>query len=379
MGSSFNNSSGLALERGLWAGAAVATVIVTLRIIAKFKIHHFRLDDILMLVALALTIASTVCLTLCVNYGFGSDLTKLDRHDQEGVLKYIAIQVPLVTFSTGIARFSFAYYLIGILGGNKKYMIALWAAGLLQLACNIVSAVLPLSICKDVRILWDASIKTTCGNSTDVVDFSYFSSSNRKNAAVNTTTDLFLAIFPTVIFWNLNLKTSIKISLIGLLSLGVVAMVASIIKTTKLDEVPSVVNLGAGGAVGLIRWGYAENLIIIITSSVPCIRPLLMSSVRKFSSAARSRSYELTGPFSGNKGTSKNATAQSRMREQHTSENQHDDDCDSIEQILKDLHKPQSVLDRGNNTGAGAGGGRGIQKQVEISIVSNQRSGRGFE
>ncbi|PYH91410.1 hypothetical protein BO71DRAFT_452134 [Aspergillus ellipticus CBS 707.79] len=351
MGSSSNNSSGLALERGLWAGAAVATVIVTLRVIAKFKIHHFRVDDVLMLVSLALTIASTVCLTLCVNYGFGSDLTKLPPHDQKGVLKYIAIQVPLVTFSTGIARFSFVLYLVGILGGNKKYSIALWTAGVLQLACNIVSAILPLSICRDVRILWDITVKTTCGNSTDVVNFSYFSSS------VNTATDLFLAVFPTIIFWSLNLKMRIKISLITLLSLGVVAMAASIIKTTKLDEVPSVTNLGAGGAVGLIRWGYAENLIIIITSSVPCVRPLLMSSVRKFSSAARSRSYELTGPFSGNKGTAKNATAQSRMHEQHTSENQ--DDADSIEQILKDIHLPNSVLESGRG---------GIKKQVEISV-----------
>lgn len=38
--------------------------------------------------------------------------------------------------------------------------------------------------------------------------------------AVNTATDFFLAVFPTVVFWNLNLKTPVKVSLGVLLSLG---------------------------------------------------------------------------------------------------------------------------------------------------------------
>ena len=336
-----------------------------------------------------MTLASTVILTLSVQNGFGTNLEALPLHNTEQVLKYIAIQVPLVTISTGLARSSFVLYLLGILGGKKNYSIALWFAMLLQLSANIVSAVLPLCICRNVRALWDPYVKTTCGSSVAVVRFSYFSSCRSSphrcvstelrlttGVAVNTATDLFLAVFPTIIFWSLNLKMRIKISLIMLLSLGVVsvfsplllsgygltwssAMVASIIKTTKLDEVPSITNLGAGGAVGLIRWGYSENLIIIITSSVPCIRPLLISSVRKLSSAARSRSYELSGPFSANKGTTKNGTAPSRLQEQQSSDNR--DDCDSIEQILKDSYHTGSTMESG----------RGIKKQVEISVVSN--------
>jgi hypothetical protein len=201
---------------------------------------------------------------------------------------------------------------------------------------------------------------------------------------VNTATDLFLAVFPTVVFWNLNLRLRIKISLIVLLSLGIVyvdpsglisfdivptdrlcrAMVASIIKTTKLDHVPSVTNIGAGG-VELIRWGYAENLIIIITSSVPSIRPLLISSVRKLSSATKSRSYELSGPFSKNRGTSKNTTL-AEQNQQHTSNNR--DDCDSIEQILKDSQRPSY------GPAYSVESGHGIKKQVDISVVSDRNS-----
>jgi hypothetical protein len=44
--------AGPALVKGIWAGIGVATIIVILRAIAKIRIRHFRLDDIVMIAAL---------------------------------------------------------------------------------------------------------------------------------------------------------------------------------------------------------------------------------------------------------------------------------------------------------------------------------------
>ena len=123
-----------------------------------------------------MAIASTVFLTLSIKNGFGQNLGSLSFDHLVLVLKYIAIQVPLITISTGLARAAFALYLLGILGRNKNYRIVLWVAMLLQLACNIISGILPLSICRNVNILWDPTVKTTCGNIADVVKFAYFQS-----------------------------------------------------------------------------------------------------------------------------------------------------------------------------------------------------------
>lgn len=114
-----------------------------------------------------------------MNHGFGGDLTKLTKADAELVLKYIAIQIPLVTFSTTIARSGFIIYLIAVLGTNKSYKIALWVVLAIQAAGNITSAVLPLSICRDVRALWDlqAALNTTCGDTKAVIKFAYYSNS----------------------------------------------------------------------------------------------------------------------------------------------------------------------------------------------------------
>jgi hypothetical protein len=38
--------------------------------------------------------------------------------------------------------------------------------------------------------------------------------------AINTATDLYLAAFPTYIFWNMNLRLRLRISLMILLGLG---------------------------------------------------------------------------------------------------------------------------------------------------------------
>ncbi|OKL63058.1 hypothetical protein UA08_01911 [Talaromyces atroroseus] len=351
-----SSNAGPGLVRGIWAAMGIAVVIVLLRAISKYKIRNFGIDDILMFVALGLAISSTSFLTISVHNGFGKNLSTLQSEPLKNVLRCIAIQVPLLTISTAIARLSFSLYLLRILSINTVYRIALWTSMLLQLSSNIVSAVLPLSICRNVRILWDPSVHTTCGNVSDVVKFSYFSSS------LNTATDFFLVVFPATVFWNLNLKLKVKISLIFLLSLGLLAMVASIIKTTALEDVPSVTNVGATGGILLIRWAYAENAIIIITSSVPAIWPLVMSSVRKISSVAKSQSYELTGPFPGTNNNKTNTLQNTvtggsrRFGERSVTDSDRIGDADSLERIL------------------GSEEHLGIRKQVEVSVLRSDNT-----
>jgi hypothetical protein len=123
-----------------------------------------------------MTLAAMVLLQQSTDHGFGTDLRLLEDDDLKVVLKSIAIEVPLVTISTGFARSAFALYLLAILGGKRNYQIALWTVMLLQLAGNIVSGVLPLSICRNPRVLWDKTVHTTCGDSEAVIKFAYFSS-----------------------------------------------------------------------------------------------------------------------------------------------------------------------------------------------------------
>lgn len=149
-------------------------------------------------------------------------------------------------------------------------------------------------------------------------------------------------------------------------------MIASIIKTTKLNQVPSITNLGAGGGIELIRWGYIENTLIIITSSIPCIRPLIISSVRKLSSVTRS--YELSSPFSGRQTDQYEASESRRARRFHFSghsQKNHavDPEDGSVDRILgrsQSVHTSATAV--GRESSSPTQENVGITKQVDISV-----------
>lgn len=160
-------------------------------------------------------------------------------------------------------------------------------------------------------------------------------------------------------------------------------MAASIMKTIKLDTIPSVTNIGASGGVELIRWGYVENAIIIITSSVPCIRPLIISSVRKFSSRAYSRSYELTGGQSGQRRTGNRDMSNSNIHRARSgrftkSQTNNNDDTDSVERILDHAshHNVSTTTTVSRRQDSPTHDDRGITKFVEISVMADDHFDR---
>ena len=151
-------------------------------------------------------------------------------------------------------------------------------------------------------------------------------------------------------------------------------MVASIIKTTKLSSLPSATNLGVDGGLEVGRCGYIENAIIIITSSIPCIRPLVVLSVRRFSSRGYSRSYELaSGPQTGQQRTRHDETAQTRRMRGCFTKNSTVDDMGSVERILDpgNNHANATVSSSGRRDSLAHDELR-ITKCVEISMFDQR-------
>lgn len=78
-----------------------------------------------------------------------------------------------------------------------------------------------------------------------------------------------------------------------------------------------------------------------------------MSSVRKVSSAAKTKSYELSGPFSGNRATTKNnVSGRSRTKESFSTNHDRAEEIGSLERILPFDQE------------------RGITKHVDITVMS---------
>ncbi|KAK5994191.1 hypothetical protein PT974_07634 [Cladobotryum mycophilum] len=86
--------------------------------------------------------------------------------------------------------------------------------------------------------------------------------------------DLTLAVFPTSLFWNLKMEWKQKAFLSSLMGLGVFAMIASIVKTIKLQAITQTSDLTYAMADPAIWWTLEANLVTLAIS-IPTLRPIL--------------------------------------------------------------------------------------------------------
>lgn len=83
-----------------------------------------------------------------------------------------------------------------------------------------------------------------------------------------------LALFPNLIIWNLQLKFRIKLGLAAIMSLGLIAVIASIVKTVELKNLST--PDFAYNATDLVYWYITENWVIVIAACIPTLKPLFL-------------------------------------------------------------------------------------------------------
>ncbi|KAJ6037840.1 hypothetical protein N7460_007611 [Penicillium canescens] len=214
-----------------WVLGGVATVVVALRIFAKTRIGRLKVDDATMMIAWALTIIASILFTIAVHYGYGQDIGEFSFNSAVHVFKFYIITQACVIGSSTAGRVAFILYLQAILGGEKKHRIILLTLAILEVTFNAVSIILTFTNCKDLQPTWNKDLPNEC--LTGQKCYAYFQS------AFNTAVDLYLVIVPTWIFWGLNLRLAVRVSLIVLMSFGLLAMAASLAKTISLKDITS--------------------------------------------------------------------------------------------------------------------------------------------
>ncbi|KAF3059616.1 hypothetical protein GL218_04836 [Daldinia childiae] len=122
--------------------------------------------------------------------------------------------------------------------------------------------------------------------------------------AVNIVTDLFFALLPIPILWNVKINARTKASLICVLGLGVFACAAAIVKAAFLSS------YGKSGdflwdSANLSIWVVVETNTGIIAACLPCIKPMfktIFESSLRYRSSRKKDEYNLhdyahsTGP-----------------------------------------------------------------------------------
>ncbi|KAI9640389.1 hypothetical protein NHQ30_011134 [Ciborinia camelliae] len=249
----------------LWMEVVLSLLFISLRFYTrKFVGGAVGFDDYLLVLSWVLMVAFAACCTRSVGYGMGSHASTLDFEDDIHGILWLLIGQFLVALSMGISKCALGVFLLRIV--NKIWhtlLLYFWIATMMGL--SILLAIAVFAQCTPVQSIWDSRIKGTCTMSLTVIA--------KFMCSWSAAMDFFLASFPWVVIWDLNMKKKEKITICLSLSLGVIAGICGIARTTTLDNLSQTDDY-LYAVSDSVMWTMSELAITIICVSIPALRPL---------------------------------------------------------------------------------------------------------
>lgn len=252
-----NANAGIVLVAVSWTFFVVSLVVVALRFYADiFIIHLVRIDSYLTFLtfvshaspqvhtqiwlhtdthAQLLVIVSQIFTQISVHYGMGTHIDALTPNAVVLALKYCWVAQPFQLLALAFGKIAAVTYLATIHGPrNANIKLAfLWIVGLVQLLSGIVILGFIYSQCSPMTKLWNVEIPGTCNGRARNVYMAYLDGSEstialahgpRNDAeylGLSAFSNLCISLYPTLIFWNLQMKTTKKVVLCLLFGTGV--------------------------------------------------------------------------------------------------------------------------------------------------------------
>ncbi|KAI9751445.1 MAG: hypothetical protein M4579_006055 [Chaenotheca gracillima] len=258
-----------------WIFTSLSILVVALRLFTRFRLtRNAGWDDHFITFGLFLSVASTAIATSAAVAGCGKHLVALSPEQQTQAIKLNAISEPFGIMSYCIPKISVALLIKRIMPPNKLNKWQMQFIYFITISLTVLSILCAIFLfvqCLPASSLWDpvAAEGAKCWDPNVLTNFTIFT------GAYSAFCDLYLAIFPITIFWNLQMNMRTKVGLCVVMGLGIVASVCSIIKTTKLK------GLGAHSdftweTVYLVTWTIIEANVIIIAACIPTLRPMML-------------------------------------------------------------------------------------------------------
>lgn len=184
--------------------------------------------------------ASAALVSVAVHYGLGLDLYEIhDPQDQINALKYLTVAPNFSILSVAVGKVSIVLLLQRIMGlsARKAHLAILWVIAVISFGLSIGAVVVVLGFCMPSTKIWDKSVQGHCMNTQIQLGVGL------AQASFNALADLLLALFPTLIFWNLRMKLRRNIGLMMVMGVGVFGAAITSYKAYNLRNLPSHSNL----------------------------------------------------------------------------------------------------------------------------------------
>ncbi|OSS45096.1 hypothetical protein B5807_09398 [Epicoccum nigrum] len=266
---------------------AIVCLFVALRFAARCLTKRVRVDDWLILAALAFTTATWISALEMTRYNFGKHVWDLEEGQLAIALKFFYVSWNLYVITLGLVKASLIAFYLQIFQ-ERRFRIVCWAVLGFIAVSTIIIQFLTIFACTPVQSFWDRDIKGKC---LDVGAIGF------ANSALAITQDLIILIMPMPSLFRLQLKFWRKIAVALMFAVGAFGCITTVIRLHALAGFKISLD-PTWDYVNVVVWTGAELAAGIVCASLPAVRQLLTivlpSRFQKFVTN-RSRSRTLPG------------------------------------------------------------------------------------
>lgn len=247
----------------------LALIFVALRVYARiFVVKNFGKDDFCMVLSALCALGGWITWVLQGYHGLGMHQWTFNP-EQTQIFMQIGFWQSIVSavFALAFLKLSIGFGLLR-LSTHKIYSIALWSTMAIVVAYSIVALLSFVVHCRPMAAYWDKALQATaqCNSMDMFVKFSLV------NTSFNIATDVLFATYPIPIVWMLQMKRRTKIYLVGILSLGYLAVAFGIAKAIYQIAYKSDGDKSFNQWVQF--WGFQQLNFGIIAACAASLKPL---------------------------------------------------------------------------------------------------------
>ncbi|KAG5917820.1 hypothetical protein E4U61_002399 [Claviceps capensis] len=348
-----------------------------------FLMKGYQADDILMLIAQAIfTVACSIQFE-GVQSGVGRHNASFTNEDDlVAAIMWQALGVAIYILNMMFVKLSIGVFLLRI-ATQKSYIWAIRIVLVIITLWSIGLFIWNLLQCTPIEKQWDFRITDgQCAGAGEVLMAAYALS------VMTIVTDWFFALIPIPMLWGVKMSTQAKTTVILILSLGIFASVATLIRfrfLTSIERTDDILFRATNASI----WSLVEVGVAIIASSLATVRPLLRSlKIRGFVSVDKFPLVENSSPRRGSRKVPEPMmpdidTYDFRLRDVGVPA-QEDDELDDDgtryqydTSSIDDYHS--TIKDIGRGSARGSVGVAGRKESLTSSTWSTQPTGRSLD